>query len=249
MDAPPLDGLLANVLMSSKVGERPQMREMDSTITRRTPISFFSEKLKGVQLNYSTYDGELYTFHHYLLSNEFIVHHESLKHLKSQLTLNKRHEKWVEFLEQFSYVIKHTQGQTNIVVDAFSKRHVLLAMLETKLLDLYVDDDDFKEAYESCANSANGSFFKCGGFLFKENQLYVPKSSIRELLVREEYEGGLIGHFGERKTYKSLHEYFYWPCMKRDVHHVCERYLVFKMAKSKASSNGLYTPFPIPTSP
>ena len=55
------------------------------------PIAYFSEKLKGSQLNYSTYDKELYalvkalqTWQHYLLQKEFIIHidHESLKHLK-----------------------------------------------------------------------------------------------------------------------------------------------------------------------
>ncbi|RDX62747.1 hypothetical protein CR513_58891, partial [Mucuna pruriens] len=33
------------------------------------------------------------------------------------------------------------------------------------------------------------------------------------------------------------------------MHHICERCLVYKMAKSKASSNGLYTLLPIPTTP
>ena len=66
------------------------------------PIAYFSEKLKGVSLNYSTYDKELYalfrslqTWQHYLLSKEFVIHsdHESLKHLKGQGKLNKRHAK------------------------------------------------------------------------------------------------------------------------------------------------------------
>ncbi|RDX97770.1 Retrovirus-related Pol polyprotein from transposon gypsy, partial [Mucuna pruriens] len=80
------------------------------TFTRH-PIAFFSEKLKGVQLNYSIYDKELYSLQHCLLPNEFIVRsdHESLKYLKGQHKLNKRHAKWVEFLEQFPYVIKHNK--------------------------------------------------------------------------------------------------------------------------------------------
>ena len=51
---------------------------------------------------------------------EFVIHsdHESLKYLKSQNKLNKRHAKWVEFIEQFPYVIKHKQGKVNIVADA-----------------------------------------------------------------------------------------------------------------------------------
>ena len=55
------------------------------------PLDYFSEKLKGDALNYSTYDKELYslvralqTWQHYLLPKEFVIHsdHESLKHLK-----------------------------------------------------------------------------------------------------------------------------------------------------------------------
>ena len=70
-------------------------------------------------INYSTYDKELYAlvralqnWQHYLFTKEFVIHsdHESLKYLKSQSKLNKRHAKCVEFIEQFPYVIKHKQG-------------------------------------------------------------------------------------------------------------------------------------------
>jgi hypothetical protein len=32
--------------------------------------------------------------------------HQSLRHLKNQGKLNYRHDKWVEFIETFLYVIK-----------------------------------------------------------------------------------------------------------------------------------------------
>ena len=71
---------------------------------------FFSEKLNGAQFNYPTYDKELYAlvralqvWQHYLWSKECVIHtdHESLKHLKSQTKLNRKHAKWVEFIETF----------------------------------------------------------------------------------------------------------------------------------------------------
>ncbi|PKI65299.1 hypothetical protein CRG98_014337 [Punica granatum] len=77
-------------------------------------IAYFSEKLSEASLNYSTYDNELYalvraleTWQHYLWSKEFVIHtdHESLKHLKGQNKLNRRHAKWFEFIEMFPYVI------------------------------------------------------------------------------------------------------------------------------------------------
>ena len=47
------------------------------------------------------------------------------------------------------------------------------------------------------------------GFLFKENKLCVPNCSLRELLVREAHERGLMGHFRITKTLEVLHEHFY----------------------------------------
>ncbi|RDX90644.1 Tf2-6, partial [Mucuna pruriens] len=207
------------------------------------PIAYFS----AFQLIYSTYDKELYAlvkalhvWQHYLSPKEFLV----------------------EFLEQFSYVIKHKQGKANIVIivdprvnHALFRRNSLLAMLETKLLgfetlmDLYLVDNDFKEACELCANSVNGGFFRHEGFLFKEKKLCVPRSFIRELLVKEAREDSLIGHFREHKTFETLHEHFYWPHIRRDVPYICERCLVCRVAKSKASPLGLYTSHLIPTSP
>jgi hypothetical protein len=66
------------------------------------PVAYFSEKLYGPVLNYSTYDKELYTlirslemWHDYLWPKKFIIHsdHESLKYLRSQNNLNCRHAK------------------------------------------------------------------------------------------------------------------------------------------------------------
>ena len=77
---------------------------------------------------------------------EFVIHsdHESLKHLKGQGKLNRRHAKWVEFIETFPYVIKYKQGKENIVADAILCRYVLLHTMNTRLLSFeYV-----KELYD-----------------------------------------------------------------------------------------------------
>ena len=101
----------------------------------RRPIAYFSEKLSGATLNYPTYDKQLYTFvralemwQHYLWPKKFTIHsdHEFLKHIKGQGKLNRRHAKWVEFTENFPYVIKYKQGKENIVANALSRRYVLL---------------------------------------------------------------------------------------------------------------------------
>ena len=228
------------------------------------PIAYFSEKLSGAVLNYPTYDKELYalvraleTWQHYLWPKEFVVHtdHESLKHLKGQQKLNRRHARWMEFIETFPYVIRYKQGKENVVADALSRRYALISTLDAKLLgfehikELYPLDQDFCDEYRNCEGKALGKFFRHEDFLFRENKLCVPNCSLRDLLVRESHSGGLMGHFGVAKTLAILQEHFFWPHMKRDVERICGRCVTCKQAKSRVQPHGLYTPLPIPSEP
>ena len=106
------------------------------------PVAYFSEKLNGPTLNYSTYDKEFYalvrsleTWQHYLWPKEFIIHsdHESLKYLRMQNKLNRRHAKWVEFIESFPYIIKHKKGKDNVIADALSRRYTMLSQLDCRI--------------------------------------------------------------------------------------------------------------------
>uniref|UniRef100_A0A2N9H519 Integrase zinc-binding domain-containing protein n=1 Tax=Fagus sylvatica TaxID=28930 RepID=A0A2N9H519_FAGSY len=146
-------------------------------------------------------------------------------HLKGQGKLNRRHAQWMEFIETFPYVIKYKQGKENIVADALSRRYALVSTLNAKLLgfeyvkELYVNDDDFTSVFGACEKAA----FAHGG--------------------------GLMGHFGVRKTLDVLHEHFFWPKMKRDVERVCARCVTCRQAKSRVLPHGLYTPLPVPSAP
>ena len=97
----------------------------------------------GQPLKYPTYDKELYalvraleTWQHYLWHKEFFIYtdQESLKNLKGQHKLNKRHARWMKFVETFPYVIRCKQGKENIVANALSRRYVLISTLDVKLL-------------------------------------------------------------------------------------------------------------------
>jgi hypothetical protein len=129
------------------------------------PIFYFSKKLSRPSLNYSTYDKELYilvcvieTWQHYLWPKEFVIYydHESLKHIRGQEKLNKHHAKWIEFIETFSYIIKHKKGKNNVIADAFSRCYTMISQLDHKIFgleslkEIYATDFDFKYAYENC---------------------------------------------------------------------------------------------------
>ncbi|XP_073526451.1 uncharacterized protein [Phyllobates terribilis] len=229
------------------------------------PIAFFSEKLKGATLNYSTYDKELYalfrvlkTWQHYLWPNEFVLHtdHESLKHFRSQDKLDRRHGRWMEFIETFPYIIKYKKGKDNVVADALSRRHTLLTTLDSKVLgftyikELYSNDSDFCDIYVHCLEKGPlGKFYLFEGFLFKVDRVCIPKCSLRLLLVEESHKGGLMGHFGRDKTHAILSSHFFWPHMLKDIEHMLKRCIECLKAKSKVKPQGLYSPLPIPSAP
>ena len=110
----------------------------------------------------------------------------------------------------FPYVIKYKNGKENIMVDALSKRYVLLTSLQIKLLrfefekDLYVNDSNFGKVWDSCSKHAFGNYYRHDGFLIQKNKLCVPLCSLRDMLVRESHGGGgMIRHFGVKKDFRN----------------------------------------------
>ena len=84
---------------------------------------------------YSSYEKELYVvvqtlkkWRHYLMTKEFVLYSDNcaLQFINSQPKLNQKHTKWVEFLQNFTFVIKHTSGKSNKVVDDLSRVSLIL---------------------------------------------------------------------------------------------------------------------------
>jgi len=73
--------------------------------------------------------------------------------------------------------------------------------------------------------------------------------SLREMSIREGHGGGMMGHFGVKKTLEILHKHFYWRNMQHDVQSICGKCIPCKQAKSKVMSHGFYTPLPVPNRP
>ena len=82
--------------------------------------------------------------------------HQALQYLNSQGKLNQRHLKWVEFLYSYTFVLKHRSGNSNKVVDALSRRKLLLIEIQIEVVrmkelsTLYPDDANFGEAWKAC---------------------------------------------------------------------------------------------------
>jgi hypothetical protein len=130
-------------------------------------ITYFSEKLNEAKIKYSTYDKEIYVviqalkkWIHYLVPKEFVLYSDNhaSQFVTQQEKLNQKHAKWVEYMQNFTFLIKHIHGTANKFVDALSRKCLLMQKFRVKTLgfdnlkEMYKDDPDFKEAYEVYEN-------------------------------------------------------------------------------------------------
>jgi hypothetical protein len=95
-----------------------------------SPIAYFSEKLNDSKKKYSTYEKEFYAviqamdkWRHYLIPKEFVLYsdNQDFHFITRQEKLNQKHAKWVEFIQNFTFVIKCISGAANKVADSFEQ--------------------------------------------------------------------------------------------------------------------------------
>ena len=125
-------------------------------------ICYESRKLKEHEKNYATHDLELATivyalkmWRHYLMGRRFElrIDHCGMKYLFDQPTLNARQARWLEFLCEFDFEIKHIKGKENKVADALSMKmqemHVAsLSIFQSELRQRIVNHVTGDELYE-----------------------------------------------------------------------------------------------------
>ena len=225
------------------------------------PVAYFNEKLNDAKLKYSTHDKELYAivqallhWEHYLIVLEFGLYsdHKALRFLKSQKKLNSRHASWVSYWEKFSFVLQHKAGSSNKVANALSRRHSLLTTLSYEItsFDLLPESYGMDPFFSNMLNYVNDGkskdYLMMNGYLFKGNQLCLPKGSLRLFVIEELHVGGLGGHFGRDKTEALVKQRYFWPSLKRDVACFVQRCLVCQKAKGGAQNARLYLPLLVP---
>ncbi|KAG7529622.1 hypothetical protein ISN44_Un131g000100 [Arabidopsis suecica] len=136
--APLTDVIKKNVPFSWGEAQNKSFNTLNKRLTQ-APVTLMVWELKLYyirELEIYALVRALETWQHYLLSKEFIIHtdHETLKHLKGQTSLKNRHAKWLEFVETFPYVIKYKKGKENVVANALSRRHALIATMKAKVM-------------------------------------------------------------------------------------------------------------------
>lgn len=144
-------------------------------------------------------------WHHHLVYKEFVLYSdETLKYINSQKKLSYRHGKWVSFLQQYNFVIKHKTGTENKVADALSRLHLILTAMAVQVVGF----DSLKQDYSHCRDfkvinedlmdekqAEYANFFIHDDYLFKGTLLCIPSTSLREELIWELHGRGVVGHW------------------------------------------------------
>jgi hypothetical protein len=115
----------------------------------------------------------------------------------------------------------------------------MLSQLDHKIFglefikELYAMDVDFKDAYEHCREGRTwNKYVLQDGLLYHANNLCVLASFVHLLFLQEANGGGLMGHFGVKKTEDVLATHFFWLKMRRDVERYMSRCTTCNKAKS-----------------
>ncbi|KAF7801818.1 putative mitochondrial protein [Senna tora] len=123
--------------------------------------------------------------------------------------MNPRHAEWVEFLQEFTFVVKHNSGVENKAANALSRMLTVLNSMSVsivgfdRLKDEYVSCSDFGIIFQEISNGNRHDhqhFIIKDSHLFRGTRLCIPRISIRDFLIWELHVGGLAGHFGRDKT-------------------------------------------------
>lgn len=106
------------------------------------PISFFSKKMQPAETRYSTFDRELLAiylaikhFSHFLEGRHFhvLTDHKPLIHALN--TRSDRHSprqaRHLDYISQFTTVIRHVKGSDNVVADALSRIEINALLTKT----------------------------------------------------------------------------------------------------------------------
>ena len=213
------------------------------------PVEYFSQKLNDVQRRYLNYDREFYAvikslryWRHYLLPKEFVLFsdHDDLKHLHDHKKVSDRHARWIEYMQDYVFVIRH-KGKDNVIENALSRRihdtadvqrMLILSTVAMRVVgfeqvkDAYADCPDFEKIVEALTSGLTPEYpdyTLSDGYLFRRRKLCVPRTSLCDFFILEAHVGGLRGHFNCNKTIAAMEQQFYWPSLKRDVAHTIDR--------------------------
>ena len=130
--------------------------------------------------------------------------------------LNDRQARWIEALSKFPYQFQWLKGENNTVADALSRHPVcsntvtvvqsLLAGIWKRIQYSATRDGKYQDLLQQAQDLQNSLHVWKGLVVDTDNRILVPEdNSLQTLLIAENHDPPLSGHFGAHKT-KALVE-------------------------------------------
>jgi hypothetical protein len=231
------------------------------------PVSYFSSKFSGAEINYTTTEQEmlgvikaLKAWRCYLEGGKgltLITDHNPLTFLPTQHLLSRGQARWNEFMSRFHYVWKHTPGKLN-PADPLSRLGPSLSVQTGILSTMLEIPHDFAskipEGYNLDPRFADKEFIKkyglelSHGLWNRGHQVAVP-ASLTQAAIQAHHDSLQGGHFGITKTLELISRTFWWPSLKIDVtQHINSCPQCQRNKGSTTKPYGLLQPLSIPDS-
>ena len=211
------------------------------------PVEFWSRKLKPAETRYSATDKEWLAvveavsnhWRHVLEGREVVVrtdHRPLLGKLSSASSvppLLHRHARWIEKLSPFLIRLEHMSGKDNQIADALSRTpefyqaNAIVVSPEDKLSlkEAIAMDGEYQERAKSVVKDCKSKTSPWTGFSVKDGIIFRPEGTIevpnvpkfRTVLLMENHDRPMSGHFGRDRTLDLLKRKWYWRGMAKDV--------------------------------
>lgn len=229
----------------------------------REPLGFFSAKFTDSQRHWSTFDKELYAIYasieHFSPMVEgveltLVTDHKPLLYVFSTKKRNllERRSRWIEFISQYTTIIMHISGLSNIVADTLSRPEQVLGVseitnpvlfqtlekeqqLDTEIQNLKKNgfkNQKFQEV--NFGSKKNKTIIFCN--FYRNNNCPVVPQKLRYNVFLQLHS---ISHPGIKSTLRQLRSRFYWPGMTKDIKrwskacHQCQITKVTRHTKSE----------------
>jgi hypothetical protein len=131
-------------------------------------------------------------------------------------------QKWVSKVQAYDFDIEYVKGKNNAFVDALSRRPEMCSLSEIFVnwkSDLLVEYSKNKCACEMMDGSVQDDRYKVVDDIiyYKGCKYLVPKSTLKEKIMKSMHDTPLARHLGYFKTYSTIRERFSWKGLKDDV--------------------------------
>jgi hypothetical protein len=201
---------------------------------------------------------------HYVMGGKFLLltDNSGVKYLFNQSNLNARQARWLAFLIEFNFEVRHIKGKENKVANSLRRRvygifEINISRVESDLEQTIrttgINDGNYTKMMGEFQNSIRNSdkpdlTIDKKGLLGFKNRHYIPDSiELKLTFLDEVHKKQYFGDPGYQKTIKTLRKLFYWTNMKGEIAKYLARFQDCQQVKAEHQHQAnLLQSLPIP---